>query len=501
MPSITIPAGLTSNLIFAVSIICLGSLQFGYHMAELNSPELVLSCKLSQPGKIPYDQSFFGHFGFKQCIPMSPDQIGLVTSIFSIGGLFGSFYIGHLADKYGRRRSSVLHCLLYIIGSSINGLSNSYGILLLGRFISGLGAGSALVITSIYINEVSPIETKGLLGSMNQLSINIGILFTQLLSLKWSNNNDWRWLLFMASFIAIVNLVVVLVHLQESPVWLASHGDNTQAFTVLHRLRGGSYSVATNEVNSWKSHNGLANGTPENETLLEEGNGESIPTTTGTSSPSNSTSFKQRVTVKDYVTKPEYRNSLIVATGILVLQQFDGINSIIFYGVSVLVSIFPNHSIIINCLISLVNVVVTFVSATIVDKLGRKPLLLLSVSFLGFATILMGFGIIWTNSVLSIIGTFTYITFFAIGLGPIPFLLVGEVTQPSAKALAQSWGTSMNWVATFLVGYSFPVLKEWLGGSVYFIFTIMCFTSVWFIRTKVPETKGKHSYNEVWGLI
>ncbi|EER36056.1 conserved hypothetical protein [Candida tropicalis MYA-3404] len=272
MPNISIPSGLTPNLIFAVSIICLGSLQFGYHMAELNSPELVLSCKRSQPGPVPYEQSFFGYNGFKQCIPMSPDQIGLATSIFSIGGLFGSFYIGHLADKYGRRKSSLLHCFLYIIGSTINGLSNNYGTLLLGRFISGLGAGSALVITSIYINEVSPVETKGLLGSMNQFSINIGILLTQLLSLKWSNNNDWRWLLFMASFIAVINLIVVLIHLHESPVWLANQGNSTQAFTVLHRLRGGSYSVATDEVNSWKSNGSFANGTPESETLLEEGN-------------------------------------------------------------------------------------------------------------------------------------------------------------------------------------------------------------------------------------
>lgn len=220
--AISIPSGLTLNLISSVSVICLGSLQFGYHMAELNSPELVLSCKRSQPGPVPYRDSFFGRNGFKQCIPMTPDQIGLVTSIFSIGGLFGSFYVGHLADKYGRKKTSLLHCLLYIIGSTINSLSNTYASLLLGRFICGLGAGSALVITSIYINEVSPIETKGLLGSMNQFSINIGILFTQLLSLNWSNDNDWRWLLFMAAFIAVANVIVVSSYLNESPVWLAN---------------------------------------------------------------------------------------------------------------------------------------------------------------------------------------------------------------------------------------------------------------------------------------
>ena len=200
---------------------------------------------------------------------------------FSIGGLFGSFYVGHLADKYGRKKTSLLHCLLYIIGSTINGLSNTYASLLLGRFICGLGAGSALVITSIYINEVSPIETKGLLGSMNQFSINIGILFTQLLSLKWSNDNDWRWLLFMAAFIAVANVIVVSSYLNESPVWLANQGDTTEAFTILHRLRGGSYSVATDEVNSWKLQG--RGTTPESDMLLEEGNGNEHNSGTGSS--------------------------------------------------------------------------------------------------------------------------------------------------------------------------------------------------------------------------
>ncbi|EGW34359.1 uncharacterized protein SPAPADRAFT_59778 [Spathaspora passalidarum NRRL Y-27907] len=456
-------------------------------MAELNSPELVLSCRRSVPGDIPFADSWFGTHGFVQCIPMSPSQIGLATSIFTIGGLFGSFYVGHLADKFGRKNTSLLHCFIYFIGSFINGMSNSFAWLLIGRFIVGLAAGSALVITSLYINEVAPVNAKGLLGSMNQVSINCGILFTQLLSLKWANDNQWRYLLFMASALGFVNLVLLYVYGLESPVWLANNGRSTEAFTVLHRIRGGSYSVATDEVNSWKNnHRGNIT---ETDSGLENGPGNMAI----------DDSTKRIVTVKEYVTSPEFKNSRTVATGILVLQQFDGINSIIFYGVSVLVSIFPNHAIVINCLISLVNVVITFASATVVDRLGRKPLLLTSVSFLFISTILMGIGIMSTNSVLSIVGTFTYITFFAIGLGPIPFLLVGEVTQPIAKASAQSWGTSMNWVATFIVGYSFPVLIHKFGGSIYFLFSFMCLVSFWFIKQYIPETKGKDSYEQVWG--
>jgi MFS family permease len=153
----------------------------------------------------------------------------------------------------------------------------------------------------------------------------------------------------------------------------------------------------------------------------------------------------------------------------------------------------------INCLISVVNVVVTFVAAPLVDRLGRKPLLLTSVSVMAVLTILMGFGIIGTNSVLSIVGTFAYITFFALGLGPIPFLIVSEVTQPTAKALAQSWGMTMNWLATFVVGFLFPLLKNsWIGGGVYFIFTFMCVVAFLFVKKYVPETKGTSSYDEVW---
>lgn len=482
---------LTANLIASISIICLGSLQFGYHMAELNSPESVMTCSKDVKGGGPYKDTWFGKHGYKQCIEMENEQFGMVTSIFSIGGLIGSFYVGKIADTIGRKKTSLIHSILYFIGSGINSFSDSYHQLLVGRFICGLGAGSALVVTSLLINELAPTSVKGLLGSMNQVSINVGILFTQLLSLNWANNNQWRLLLLMGSIIASINFILVLVYLDESPMWLVVNGKLDEAFTILHKLRGGQYNELRNEVNSWKSGNNQ-----NNEEIGEEGVG------LFESENGNSNQFQDHdsttISLSQYLTDKQYRPSVIVSTGILVFQQFDGINSIIFYGVNILIGIFPNHAIIINCLISTVNVIVTFLSAQYVDKLGRKPLLLTSVTFLGIATILMALGIINTNATLSIIGTFTYITFFAVGLGPIPFLLVGEVTQPRAKASAQSWGTAMNWMATFLVGYLFPILKTNLGGYVYFIFLIMCGLSFLFIKYQIPETKGKSNYLQVW---
>jgi MFS family permease len=425
---------------------------------------------------------------------MTTELFGLATSIFSIGGLIGSFYVGTIADKIGRKKTSIIHCICYILGSVLNTTANTRGQLFFGRFVCGIAAGSALVITALMINELSPTETKGLLGSMNQVSINVGILFTQVLALRWCNNNDWRYLLLTAALLGGLNLVLIIAYVDESPMWLVNNGRSHDAFAVLHKLRGGEYSASRNEVNSWKQQDEEENANSREESVGLIDPASELPSAL----PQTSSKLANSVTLTQYLTLAEYRNSLTVGTGILVFQQFDGINSIIFYGVSVLVGIFPNYAILINCLISLVNVVVTFISAQYVDKLGRKPLLLTSVTMLGIATVLMAIGIMTTSAIISIVGTFTYIIFFAIGLGPIPFLLVGEVTQPKAKASAQSWGTAMNWLATFLVGYLFPIARAAMGGSVYFIFAIMCGISFVFIKTKIPETKGKSTYNEVW---
>lgn len=469
-------------------------------MAELNSPEAILSCRVSKPKLgVPYSESWFGRKGFAECIPMEPGQVGLVTSIFSVGGLIGLTYVGRLADDFGRKRTSIIASIVYIVGGLFNTFANLYTGLLLGRFVVGLGAGAALVITPMFINEVAPNDYKGFFGAMNQVSINVGILITQTLALWWSNNNDWRLLLGAAVVIAAINLILVVFYVEESPVWLVNKGFTGEAIKNLHFLRGGDYNDARDEINTWAAHHtSLGSQTPRSVGAESDGLLNSVGEL---EAGEPTTSSSGTVDLGTYLKSPEYKNSRVVATGILILQQLCGINSIIFYGVSVLVSIFPNYAVVINFLISIVNVVVTFVSGTLLDKLGRKPLLLASVSTMGAATVFIGFGIIYTNAFLSIVGIFTYIIFFAIGLGPIPFLIVGEVTQPRAKASAQSWGTAMNWCATFTVGYSFPILKNSsLGGAVYFLFTFLCFFTYLFVDKYIPETKNTKTYEEVWGL-
>lgn len=471
----------TAKLVSTVGIICLGSLQFGYHMAELNAPGAVLLCRADIPGELSYEDSLFGRNGFKPCVPLSSEEFGLVVSIFSIGGLLGSFYAGTLADSVGRRKTAVIHNAVFLCGSLLATLTNNYIGLLVGRFVSGIGAGLALVVTSLVINEIAPEDSKGFLGSMNQVLVNVGILLTQVLALWWNTTDDWRLLLLTGAVIAALNLVLVLVYVDESPMWLFNNGMAPQAFAVLHKLRGGEYATARNEVSSWR------NSQADDSLLQSEG------VATGSRASAGG------VTLREYLLSPEYAPSRKVGTGILVLQQFCGINLIIFYGVQVLNGLFPESSTMINCLISVVNTVVTFALAPLVDKLGRKPLLLTLVSMMGISCVLLGYGIDYSHALPSVVGTFTYMTFFAVGLGPIPFLLVGEVTQPRAKAPAQSWGVTMNWVSTFIVGFCFPILNDlWIGAKVYYIFGAMCVVAFFFVRNNVPETKGCTSYEQVW---
>ena len=389
---------LTTRLVATVSFICLGSLQFGYHMAELNSPEQLLSCRASLPGNKPYKDTWYSQHGLVQCIPLTPEDIGVITCIFSLGGLIGSFFVGAICDSIGRKKTALGHCFIFFVGSTLNGFANSYWSLAIGRFIAGVGAGAALAIAPVFINEVAPRDIKGFLGSMNQVSVNVGILLTQILALWWCNDNQWRNLLFMGSLLLLLNLVAVALFLEELPLWLYNKGYFAQAYKVLHDIRGGEYLDAKNEVDSWAHHSS----TPIN-TSIEEASGLLDPEAALAEQISASPGTKG-ISLLQYLLDPEFHNSRLISTGILIAQQFCGINSIIFYGVSVLVSVFPAYAIFINCLISILNVVVTFAAAPLVDKLGRKPLLLTSVTIMGILTVLMAFGILWTSAVLCKIG-------------------------------------------------------------------------------------------------
>lgn len=466
---------LTKPLITATIVACLASVQYGYHMSELNGPGEVLSCQASVPlPGVAYPGSFFDRMGRVECLSMDEKGLGFVTAIFSIGGLLSSLYAGVLVDLLGRKKLMIFNGVVYIIGSFIETVANNATGMAIGRFVSGLGAGCSIVVTPLFINEITPNELKGFLGSMNQVAINVGILLTQVLAVRWANSIQWRYLLVIGMVLGALNIIAVFF-IDESPKWLISKGRKQEAKQVLTDLRGINYLGIDDELSSFGIQDRLL--------------------------PNPNTANKiQNISFYSYLTNKTFKNSLIAATALMAGQQFCGVNSIIFYGVSTIRKLVPDYAVAINCFISLGNAVITFSAAPFIDKYGRKPCLMLSVSIMGLMSALVSLGILQSIPLVTVIATFGYVASFAIGLGPIPFLMLSEVTQLEARGTAQSYGTSINWIATFLVGYLFPIADSLIGGYVYFIFAFICVIFVLFLKSFLPETKGTKSYEEVWGL-
>lgn len=463
---------LTKNLIFATIVACLGSIQFGYHISELNAPEQYLVCKeLHVSGSNVYNDTLLGgSLGLPQCIDMTEQQFGAVTSMFSVGGLIGSFLIGSYANQHGRKRTSLYISLFGFVGSFIMFYSKNFLTMLLGRFILGLSCGSSIVITPLYINEISPVAWRGALGSMNQLSINLGILLTQSIALKFGNEFQWRWILGIGCLLAIVNFIGWW-EVYESPKWLVLHEHDTRNAEIsLFHLRQNKYDQIKSEIQKWTNEN---NNDIENNSVKEP-------------------------TFWNYITNRNYSKSRFAITMLLVGQQFSGINSIIFYGVKVTSKLLPQHAMLINFTISFINVIMTFVASLIIDKFGRRPLLLISTSLMSIMCFIISISIVNSHSKMFVTSIFIYIASFAIGIGPIPFLIIGELSPNEASAIAQSYGTVCNWIGTFIVGYTFPLLNIFMDGYVYMIFSISTIGLMQYIYRYLPETKGKSNSNEVW---
>ncbi|KAK6507320.1 hypothetical protein TWF481_005761 [Arthrobotrys musiformis] len=471
---------ITPCLIFNVLVVSIGSFLFGYHIAELNAPQDIISC---------HGHGTSLELDIRPCIPMTEQTYGLVTSIFSVGGLIGAVSAGSIADTYGRKRAAMFNSVGFIVGPALMALATDVSTLSLGRIISGLSAGSSVVIAPLYIHSVAPAEYAGTFGASTQVIINLGILIAQFLGLFLSVVPYWRIILAVGGFIGLAQCLL-LPFCVESPKWLASVGDRELAHRSLAKLRGRS--DVDDELVSFgdASHDGEDGGFDDaapNQRLLGR-------------APDTPISAAPKITLYQFVTMADYRRQLIAVVGIMIAQQFMGINAIIMYGVSILGDIIPTGATLINVIVSLLNLFVTAIAARIIDKVGRKPPLLLSIVGMGIFSALLGTGIIFKIQVLSGISTLLFVSSFAIGLGPLPFMIASELVGHEAVGAAQSIGLTTNWLATFAVAYGFPSLRAVVGnGEVFFIFSAVSVASFLFVLRKIPETKGR-TVDEVWGF-
>ncbi|KAL4783193.1 general substrate transporter [Aspergillus varians] len=471
----------TPYLIYLVFITTLGPLQFGYHLAELNAPQAVITCER----KNIHSSSRISD-GLPQCIPMNPSQFGLVSSIYTLGGLLGALLAGPVSTKHGRLFALRATTIFFIVGPVAEALASNIPILGLGRLLSGVGSGAAIVVGPIYISEIAPPSARGLFGAFTQVMTNVGILLTQTLGYFLSDGSMWRVILAVAGIIGALELFG-LTMVPESPVWLADHQKHDSARQILQRIRGSDADILGELEGSGGSRRS------------EEDAGEEQSLLTPPSS--NLPPKQPPVTMARVFKDPEYRPAIVAVVGIMIAQQFTGINSIIMYSVSLLQSILPTTAALLSVLISAINLVMTLACSPLPDKIGRKSCLLFSISGMGFNSILLAVAIYFNVKALSAVAVLLFVASFAIGLGPVPFIMASELVGPEAVGATQSWALAANWISTFVVAQFFPMLNDALGGrgKIYWLFAAMAGIFAGFIYWRVPETKGKRSVDEVWG--
>ncbi|KAL1964178.1 hypothetical protein VTN77DRAFT_7266 [Rasamsonia byssochlamydoides] len=472
----------TLYLIYLVFVTTLGPLQFGYHLAELNAPQAVLTCE--KKSIISTHSSSSSHL--PQCIPMNPSQFGLVSSIYTLGGLLGALLAGPIATKSGRLLALRATTVFFMLGSIAEASASGIAVLSLGRLLAGVGAGASIVVGPIFVSEIAPPQSRGFFGAFTQVMTNVGILLTQTLGYFLSKGSLWRIILAIGAAIGCGELCGLLL-VPESPAWLAEHQHANQARQVLQRIRGKNADIE-GEVKAWKVSSTSGHGTAEEESLLSPPSGNLPPR-------------NPPVTILGAVTNAQYRPAILAVVIVMVAQQFTGINSIIMYSVSLLQSTLPTGASLLAVIISALNLVVTLACSPLPDRIGRKTCLLLSITGMGLGSVLLALGISVGQKAVSAVASLFFVASFAVGLGPVPFILASELVGPEAVGATQSWALAANWTATFVVAQFFPVLNDALGGrgKIYWLFAALAALFSFLIFLRVPETKGKCSVDEVWG--
>ncbi|KAF9579614.1 hypothetical protein BGW38_004062 [Lunasporangiospora selenospora] len=477
----------TPALVFNALSIVMAAFQYGHHIGELNSPQEVIStCNHVPPGTDP-DGSL------PLCIPMSSSQWSVLVATLSVGGFLGSLFVGaRLADSYGRRKALLLNNVFLLLGSFIMSTASSFGGLLLGRLLIGVGCGVATVVVPMYIAEISPAELRGTLGVMNQLGIVVGILFSQVLGLFFSTPTGWRVILLAGTGLSALQMFLLPLCVESPRYLILQPGGSTEAKHALQILRG-RQDVAK-EMRDWTRQ--------DDRTVAAEEEGHAEPTDAllsqvhgQDSQPANAVyAFEEkgkRITVMEFVAKPRYRQPLIVLFLVQLSQQLSGINGVVFYSTSIMSRIMPSSGAMITVYISIVNTFMTLFAAYMMDRAGRRALLLASSSAMGVSSFLLATSLNYSIPILSAFSIISFVATFAIGLGPIPFLIIPEVVETAAVASASAFALTVNWTTNFIVSVMFLKLQEWWGGNVFYLFAVILAALTVAIHRIIPETRGK----------
>jgi len=398
---------------------------------------------------------------------LGPAGLGWVTSSIIVGCVIGVIVAGRVSDAIGRKKVLLGTALIFTVGAVLEALAPSAGALVAARVLVGVGIGVETTIAPLYIAEVAPARLRGRLVSFNQLFNTIGNLAIFTVSAvvshantaAWNTDQGWRWI-FAAGVVPAALFVCLLYLVPESPRWLAKKGRDDAALAVLARITD-SAGAATAQLGVIRAS--LAG---ETRTGLRE------------------------------LWVPGLRKALVIGFGVAFFQQITGINAIFYYAPEVFqaAGLGTDGAMMSTVLVGVVLVAATLVSMWLIDKVGRRSLLLFGATCMTVALAAVGY--LFRDpaqySVLLVALVLAYVAVFAVSFGTVAYVVISEIFPTHVRGLAASIATFALWGGNFLVSQLFPVLTAGIGSSsTFFIFAGTSLLALIFTYTLVPETKGR----------
>ncbi|RDX91027.1 putative polyol transporter 6, partial [Mucuna pruriens] len=425
----------------------------------------------------------------KEELEISDTQQEVLVGILNICALVGSLAAGRTADYIGRRYTITLASILFMVGSILMGYGPNYAILMLGRCVAGIGVGFALLVAPVYSAEISSAESRGFLSSLPELCIGIGILLGYVINYflgKLSLELGWRLMLGIAAVPSLA-LAFGILRMPESPRWLIMQGRLGKAKEVLLQISD-TEQEAELRFKDIKIAAGIgenSNG-PDHEEIVQNNNGKGI--------------------WKELIVRPSYsvRWMLIAAVGIHFFEHATGIEAVMLYSPRIFkkAGVTTKDKLLLTTIgVGLTKVIFLIIATFLLDRVGRRRLLLVSIGGMICSLVVLGFSLTMVDTshekllwalTLSIVATYIYVAFFNIGLGPVTWVYSSEIFPLKLRAQGASLGVAVNRLTNAAISMSFiSIYKAITIGGAFFMFAGISVLAWLFFYFFLPETKGK----------
>ncbi|GIX99207.1 glucose transporter type 1 [Caerostris darwini] len=480
------PEGLTCMLIFAIFAAVLGMFQFGYNTGVINAPQKIIQKFITDVYKARTGSDISNDFR---------DLLwSLIVSVFAIGGMIGGLLGGSIANKFGRKGGLLVNNGFGIIGAALMGsskISQSIEILVVGRLIIGMNCGINTALVPMYLSEISPLTLRGGLGTVNQLGITIGLLLSQVLGIEAILGTAGGWpFLFGISVIPAVLQLMILPLCPESPRYLLiSKQEESLAREALQKLRCSS--LVEEDIEEMKAEDRAQQHEPET-AFTEEFHIQPPPV---------------QITMWKLLNNRSLHLPLVIGVVMQLTQQLSGINAVLYYSTDLFISagLPENAAKYATIGVGVMMLIMTLISIPLMDRKGRRTLQLYGLGgmfiFSIFVTITMLVKFLYSwLAYFSVASTLFFVVFYAMGPGPIPWMITAELFSQGPRSAAMSITVTVNWFANFVVGLIFPIMQYWLENYTFLIFTVFLAGFWTFTYKKIPETKNK-TFEEISALF